>query len=85
MTAPKSDFMTAPQHHFSVSRWSQHLETALKVHELCHAVKLPKSSPWPTDYYFWLVVSTECNQDDDHKKKTSKTTFLQGVAIKPIL
>ena len=50
MTAPKSDFVTAPQRDFSETRWSQHSETALKVHGLCRAIKLPKSSPWPTDY-----------------------------------
>ncbi len=49
MTAPKSDFVTAPQHHFSETRWSQHSETALKVHGLYCAIKLKKSSPWPTD------------------------------------
>ena len=30
---------------FSETRWSQHSETALKVHEMCRAIKLPKSSP----------------------------------------
>ncbi len=50
MTAPKSDSVTAPQHHFSETMWSQHSETALKVHGLCCAIKLPKSSSWPTDY-----------------------------------
>ena len=34
MTAPKSDFVTAPQHHFSETRWSQHSETAVKVQGL---------------------------------------------------
>ncbi len=34
MTAPKSDFGTAPQHCFSKKGWSQHSETALKVHGL---------------------------------------------------
>ncbi len=48
MTAPKSDFVTAPQHHYSESRWSQHSETALKVQN-------PKSGPWPTDYLLWRV------------------------------
>ncbi len=51
MTAPKSGFVTAPQHHFSETRWSQLSETALKVHGLCRTIKLPKSSPWPIDYF----------------------------------
>ncbi len=51
MTASKSDIGTAPQHWFSESRWSQHSETAFKVHLLCRCIKLKKSHPWPTDYH----------------------------------
>ncbi len=50
MTAPKTDIGTAPQHWFSESRWSQHSETAFKVHLLCRCIKLKTSHPWPTDY-----------------------------------
>ena len=41
MKAPKSDFVTAPKHHFSGD---------LSIQKLFRAIKLPKSSPWPTDY-----------------------------------
>ncbi len=51
MTAPRSDLRTTPQHHFFESWWSQHSETALKLHGLYQVIKLPKSSPWPTDYF----------------------------------
>ncbi len=51
MRAPKSDFVTAPQYQSSESWWSQHSESAIKVHGLYCAIKLPKSRPWPTDQY----------------------------------
>ncbi len=38
MTAPKSDFVTASQHHFSESRLSQHSEIVIKVHGLYCAI-----------------------------------------------
>ena len=41
MTAPKPDFGAAPQHCFSEKGWPQYPETALKVHGLCRAIKLP--------------------------------------------
>ena len=44
MTAPKSDFGTAlkhVKHQFSESMWSQHLETAFKVHLPFHIIKIP--------------------------------------------
>ncbi len=50
MTAPQTYIETAPQHWFSKSTWSQHSETAFKVHLPFQVIKLPKSSPWPTDY-----------------------------------
>ncbi len=50
MSAPESDFGTALQHQFSKSRWSKHSETAFKVHLPFWVIKLPKSSPWPTNY-----------------------------------
>ncbi len=45
MAAPKSDMETALQHWFSGSRWPQHSETALKVHGLFCAFKLPFLGP----------------------------------------
>ncbi len=50
MTAPKTDIGTGPQHQFSESRWSQHSETAFKVHLLCRCIKFPLFWVWPTGY-----------------------------------
>ena len=50
MAAPRYDQMTAPQHWFSKSGWSQLSETAFKVCDICRAIKLQKFSPWPTGY-----------------------------------
>ena len=41
MTAPKSDNVTAQQHGFFKKGWSQHSESAIKVHGLCCAITLP--------------------------------------------
>ena len=48
MTDPKTHIETAPQHWFSGSRWSPHLETPFKVHLPFCVIKLPRSGPWPT-------------------------------------
>ena len=54
IAAPKSDMETALQHWFSESRWSQHSDTALKVHGLFRAIKLLF---WvrPTEYIFLFL------------------------------
>ncbi len=57
MIAPKSYIETASQHWFSKSRWSQHSETAFKVHLPFRVIKLHNSSLWPTDYILYCYIS----------------------------
>ena len=60
MTAPRSDHGTALQHWFSKKGWSQHSETVFKVHLPNRVIKIPKSSPWPTDYLPVMSYQVTC-------------------------